>query len=202
MLECRTGTPAAAAAKLWLNPDTERSLHEEEGDGEKNAFQGIGQIIEFKSPVDNGSWSRRILSIYLRSHFPSTPPLSSFWGLTMTDYDTAAGVLVGVARNPSQRQLSSTAEVAMPWLDAARRQKQDISQQIGATKGGKNKRTMAALMFRANTNDANTQVSRLLRCDADGCSFKTNSPNLRISARKVGLTLTACLESNMAAPAF
>lgn len=64
---------------------------------------------------------------------------------------------------------------------------------------------MAALMFRANTNDANKQVSRLIRYDAEvvvsqftAVCVKRNSPNLRMSARKVRLTLTACLESNMA----
>lgn len=120
----------------------------------------------------------------------------------MTDYSAAAGVLVGVAHNPSRRHLSSTAEAALPRLDAARKQKQDISQQIGATKGEK-----IGGMFRAN--DANMQVFRLLRYDAEvvvsqftAVCVKRNSPNLRISARKVGGPLTACLESNMAAPLF
>lgn len=162
-------------------------------------------------------WSLSHLSTTVHGpgeYFPSilgaiSPPPSSFWGLTMTDYDAAAGVLVGVARNPSRRQLSSTTEAAMPGLDAARRQKQDISQQIGATKGEKNRRKMAALMFCANTSDANTQVSRRLRFGTEvvvsqftAVGVKRNSPNLRISARKVGSTLTACLESNMAAPPF
>lgn len=52
----------SCGAKPGLSPDTE-----EEG---KIAFHGFRQIIEFKSPVYNSSWSRRLLPIYLRSHFP------------------------------------------------------------------------------------------------------------------------------------
>lgn len=55
-------------AKPGLSPDTERLPCAEEGG--KIAFHGFRQIIEFKSPVYNSSWSQRILSIYLRSHFP------------------------------------------------------------------------------------------------------------------------------------
>lgn len=55
-------------AKPGLSPDTERLLCTEEKG--KIAFHGFRQIIEFKSPVYNSSWSRRIISIYLRSHFP------------------------------------------------------------------------------------------------------------------------------------
>lgn len=55
-------------AKPGLSPDTERLPRAEEGG--KIAFHGFRQIIEFKSPVYNSSWSWRILSIYLRSHFP------------------------------------------------------------------------------------------------------------------------------------
>lgn len=75
-------------AKPGLSPDTERLSCVEEGG--KIAFHGFRQIIEFKSPVYNSSWSRRILSIYLRSHFP-------FFGggLTMTDYNIASRLLLG-----------------------------------------------------------------------------------------------------------
>lgn len=55
-------------AKPGLSPDTERAPCV--GEGAKIAFHGFRQIIEFKSPVYNSSWSRQILSIYLRSHFP------------------------------------------------------------------------------------------------------------------------------------
>lgn len=60
--------PPGREAKPRLSPDTERLSCTEEGG--KIAFGGFGQIIEFKSPVYNSSWSRRILSIYLRSRFP------------------------------------------------------------------------------------------------------------------------------------
>lgn len=52
----------SCGAKPGLSPATE-----EEG---KIAFHGFRQIIEFKSPVYNSSWSRRLLSIYLKTHFP------------------------------------------------------------------------------------------------------------------------------------
>lgn len=77
-------------AKLGLSPDTERLPCSEEGG--KIAFHGFRQIIEFKSPVYNSSWSRRILSIYLRSHFP----FFFFFGLTMTDYNIAPRLLLSV----------------------------------------------------------------------------------------------------------
>lgn len=51
----------------------------------KIAFRGYKKIIDFKSPVYNSSWARRVLSIHLRSH-------SLFlFSLTMTDYNIAAG---------------------------------------------------------------------------------------------------------------
>lgn len=81
-----------AEAKPGLSPDTERLPCVEEGG--KIAFHGFRQIIEFKSPVYNSSWSRRILSIYLRSHFPF------FFGLTMTDYNIAPRLPLGVVAIP------------------------------------------------------------------------------------------------------
>lgn len=78
-------------AKPGLNADTQRLPRVEEGG--KIAFHGFRQIIEFKSPVYNSSWSRQILSIYLKSDFP-------FFGLTMTDYDNAPRLPLGVLAIP------------------------------------------------------------------------------------------------------
>ena len=79
-------------AKPRLSPDTERLPCAEEGG--KIAFHGFRQIIEFKSPVYNSSWSQRILPIYLRSHFPL------FFTLTMTDYNIAPRLLLGAVAIP------------------------------------------------------------------------------------------------------
>lgn len=79
-------------AKPKLSPDTERWRCAEEGG--KIAFHGFRQIIEFKSPVYNSSWSRRIRSIYLSRHFPF------FYRLTMTDYNIAARPRLGAVAIP------------------------------------------------------------------------------------------------------
>lgn len=86
------GLPGCGA-KPRLSLDTERlPCSEERG---KIAFHGFRQIIEFKSPVYNSSWSWRILSIYLRGHFPF------FSSLTMTDYNIASRLLLAIPHNGS-----------------------------------------------------------------------------------------------------
>lgn len=94
-------------AKPGLSPDTERLPCAEEGG--KIAFHGFRQIIEFKSPVYNSSWSRRILSIYLRSHFP-------FFQADNDRLQYRSQTSTRRSRNPSQWQLSSTAKQARPGL--------------------------------------------------------------------------------------
>lgn len=94
-------------AKPGLSPDTERLPCAEEGG--KIAFHGFRQIIEFKSPVYNSSWSRRILSIYLSSHFP-------FFRADNDRLQYRSQTSTRRSRNPSQWQLSSTAKQARPGL--------------------------------------------------------------------------------------
>lgn len=99
-------------AKLGLSPDTERLPCTEEGG--KIAFHGFRQIIEFKSPVYNSSWLRRILSIYLRSHFP-------FFLADNDRLQYRSQTSTRCSRHPSQWQLSSTAKQAGPGLPSSMR---------------------------------------------------------------------------------
>lgn len=79
-------------SKIRLCPYTETLLNVEEG--VKIAFRGFSQIMYFKSPVYNSSRSWQILSIHLWSHFPP------FFSLTMTDYNSAARLLLSMAAIP------------------------------------------------------------------------------------------------------
>lgn len=95
-------------AKPGLSPDTERlPCTEEEG---KIAFHGFRQIIEFKSPVYNSSWSQRILSIYLRSSFPF------FFRADNDRLQYRFQTSTRHSCNPSHWQLSSTGKQARPGL--------------------------------------------------------------------------------------
>lgn len=129
--------PPGREAKPKLSPDTERLSCTEEGG--KIAFGGFGQIIEFKSPVYNSSWSRRILSIYLRSRFPF------FSRLTVTDYNIACRLLLGVVAilhiGSCQVQQSRMGPVFL--VQCSSKTKYDIDLQTWATKGRQSPRRVS-----------------------------------------------------------